>query len=120
MNPNQKAVAFLLATVGGVLLARRYLRKHPVGDAIIGPDITVTPTVLTQEDFDQGALSQLQREAMDMLQVDLDTMEPTHHPNAMETIEAQNAIGKLRETGRAGDADFLATLLSDAQNLPPS
>lgn len=117
LTSNQKAVITLGSAVLGVLLARRWLRHRALGDAVLGP-VTVTSTSYDDEDRRQEALSSQYRAAMALLQMDLDLMEPTHHPSPNEALLLEQTARNLEAAGRADDAHFLRELLHEAVALP--
>lgn len=115
---------FPLGVGVGILFWLLGKQKHspvdvpPVGDVIIHTDeLTVTPAELTEADVMEGYYSNRYRQAMVALHVDLDAMTPTQAPTAAELALAKDVLAELRKAGKDNDADFLETLIGDAQAL---
>ncbi len=111
----KKAVVGFASFLVGALLLRRAFASNK-GEVFIDR-VDVQNAELTPEDQTALVLSNLQRQAMETLAVDLDAMSPTRRPTPLQTLEVEGTIGKLKAAGKTSEASFLATLLHEAQSL---
>jgi len=99
----------------------------PGPTGLCGPDsevfidkVEVQKAEYTPQDASDAVLAALQRQALEVLGVDLDEMAPTKSPSPLQTLEVEGTIGKLKAAGKTSEATFLTQLLHEAQSLQPA
>lgn len=115
----KKAVVGFGAFLVGVLFLRRAFASAPKGEVFIDK-VQVEKAEFTPKDQTDLVLANLQRQAMELLAVDLDEMAPTRAPTPLQTLQVEDTIGKLRAAGKTSEANFLAQLLHEAQSIGPT